>query len=69
MFKDQLKLHFIVVIFGFTAILGVLISIPALETVFFRSTIAFIGTVCMALVNLVDLRQARHGLHHGNLGI
>jgi drug/metabolite transporter (DMT)-like permease len=44
MFKDQLKLHFIVVIFGFTAILGVLISIPALETVFFRSTIAFIGT-------------------------
>lgn len=44
MFKDQLKLHFIVVIFGFTAILGVLISIPALETVFFRSLIAFIGT-------------------------
>lgn len=44
MLKDQLKLHFIVVIFGFTAILGILISIPALETVFFRSLIAFIGT-------------------------
>ncbi|QHT71277.1 DMT family transporter [Rhodocytophaga rosea] len=34
--KDYLQLHFIVLIWGFTAILGLLISIPAVELVFFR---------------------------------
>ena len=32
--KDYLLLHLIVLIWGFTAILGVLISLPALELVF-----------------------------------
>lgn len=41
--KDQLQLHFIVLIWGFTAILGVLISIPAVEIVFYRTLISFIA--------------------------
>jgi drug/metabolite transporter (DMT)-like permease len=38
--KDYLKLHFIVFIWGFTAILGKLIEIPSIELVFFRTGIA-----------------------------
>ena len=42
-FKDYLHLHFIVLIWGFTAILGLLISLPSLELVFYRTLIASIG--------------------------
>lgn len=38
--KDYLQLHFIVLIWGFTAILGLLISIPTVELVFFRTLLA-----------------------------
>jgi len=38
--KDYLHLHFIVLIWGFTAILGLLISIPAVELVFYRTLLA-----------------------------
>ncbi len=38
--KDYLKLHFIVLIWGFTAILGNLISLPPVELVFYRTLIA-----------------------------
>lgn len=38
--KDYAKLHFIVFIWGFTAILGKLISIPSIELVFYRTGIA-----------------------------
>lgn len=38
--SDYLKLHFIVLIWGFTAILGLLITIPAVEIVFYRTLIA-----------------------------
>lgn len=41
--KDYLLLHFIVLIWGFTAILGLLIEIPPVEVVFFRTLIAAIG--------------------------
>ena len=41
--KDYLHLHFIVVVWGFTAILGLLISIPAWEMVFYRTLIAFLA--------------------------
>lgn len=41
--KDYLTLHFIVLIWGFTAILGLLIDIPSVEVVFFRTFIASIG--------------------------
>lgn len=38
--KDYFLLHFLVLIFGFTAILGLLISLPALELVFYRTLLA-----------------------------
>lgn len=41
--KDYLKLHFVVLIWGFTAILGLLITIPSVELVFFRTLISMIG--------------------------
>jgi len=41
--NDYLKLHFIVFLWSFTAILGMLITIPSVEMVFYRATLAFIG--------------------------
>jgi drug/metabolite transporter (DMT)-like permease len=41
--KDFLELHFIIFLWGFTAILGKLISIPAVELVAIRTLIAFIS--------------------------
>ena len=42
-FKDFFTLHFVVLIFGFTAILGQLISIHTLGLVFFRTLLATAG--------------------------
>ncbi len=41
--KDYLQLHFIVLIWGFTAIIGLLITIPSVEIVFYRTLISFIA--------------------------
>ena len=41
--KDYATLHFIVLIWGFTAILGLLIHIPSVEVVFYRTLIAAVG--------------------------
>lgn len=41
--KDYFLLHFIVLIWGFTSILGLLISLPALELVFYRTLLAAVG--------------------------
>ncbi|MBX7124712.1 MAG: DMT family transporter [Cyclobacteriaceae bacterium] len=40
---DYLKLHFIVLLWGFTAILGKLVEIPAVEMVFYRTILAAAG--------------------------
>jgi drug/metabolite transporter (DMT)-like permease len=40
---DYFKLHFIVFLFGFTAILGKLISLPSVEMVFYRTLLATFG--------------------------
>lgn len=40
---DYLKLHFIVFLWGFSAILGKLVTIPAVEMVWFRSILAALG--------------------------
>ena len=47
--KDYLLLHFIVLIWGFTAILGLLISLPSLELVFYRTLIAT-GGVALVMI-------------------
>lgn len=41
--RDHAVLHFIVLIWGFTAILGKLITIPAVELVFYRTLIASVA--------------------------
>ncbi|GAA4015837.1 DMT family transporter [Hymenobacter fastidiosus] len=52
MLKDYLRLHFIVLLWGFTAILGKLISVPPVELVFWRTLLASAG-----LVVLLTLRR------------
>ncbi|NOT75871.1 MAG: DMT family transporter [Cyclobacteriaceae bacterium] len=47
--SDTIKLHSIVFLFGFTGILGKLVSIPAVEMVFFRSFLAAIGMAVLIL--------------------
>ncbi|MEM6736787.1 MAG: DMT family transporter [Bacteroidota bacterium] len=54
--KDYLLLHFIVLIWGFTAILGLLIEIPPVEVVFFRTFISAVGL-------LFILRIRKRNLH------
>lgn len=41
--SDYFKLHFLVFLWGFTAILGKLVTIPAVEMVFYRTLLAAIG--------------------------
>ncbi|QNH61540.1 DMT family transporter [Hymenobacter sediminicola] len=52
MLKDYLRLHFIVLLWGFTAILGKLISVPPVELVFWRTLLAAAG-----LLGLLALRR------------
>lgn len=44
---DYFRLHFIVFLFGFTAILGKLISIPSVEMVFYRTLLAASGMAAL----------------------
>ena len=43
--KHHLHLHFIVLIWGFTAVLGALISLEAISLVWFRMSIAAIAVL------------------------
>ncbi|HTH54441.1 MAG TPA: DMT family transporter [Cyclobacteriaceae bacterium] len=44
---DYFKLHLIVFLFGFTAILGKLVSIPSVEMVFYRTLLAAVGMAAL----------------------
>lgn len=51
--NDYFKLHFIVFLWGFSGILGKLISIPAYEMVFYRAIISAAGlAIVMRLMNV-----------------
>lgn len=50
-FKDYAKLHFIVLIWGFTGILGALISLPTMNLVVYRTALAALGLVLLMLWN------------------
>lgn len=54
--KDFLHLHFLVLIWGFTAILGVLITIPAVEIVLFRTLMASIALGLLLYARKMDFR-------------
>lgn len=47
--RDYLKLHFLVFLWGFTAILGKLITLPAVEMVFYRTLLAALGMAAIIL--------------------
>jgi len=46
---DYIKMHFLVFLWGFTAILGKLITIPAVEMVFLRTVVATMGIALVIL--------------------
>jgi drug/metabolite transporter (DMT)-like permease len=48
--KDYLRLHFLVLLWGFTAILGKLISLPPVELVFWRTFLATVGLAALLVI-------------------
>jgi drug/metabolite transporter (DMT)-like permease len=57
MLKDYLRLHFIVLLWGFTAILGKLISVPPVELVFWRTLLASAGLGMLLVLKRQSLRM------------
>ncbi len=47
--KDYVNLHILVFLWGFTAILGKLVTIPAVEMVFYRTLLAAVGMAALML--------------------
>jgi len=69
-FKHYAHLHFIVVLLGFTAILGALITIPASNLVWFRMFFAFLGIWLFLFWQKVPLRLSdREVVHLMGIGI
>ena len=58
MLKDYLRLHFIVLLWGFSAILGKLISVPPVELVFWRTLLAAVGLAVLLIVRRQPWRVA-----------
>lgn len=60
-FRDTAMLHLIVIIWGFTAILGAVIELPPVELVFFRTLIAAFGllVLCLFLKKNLILRAGK----------
>ena len=56
---DYVRLHFIVILFGFTGIIGKMITIPAVEMVFYRTLLAAAG---MGLFLLLTKQETRVSL-------
>ncbi|MEM8565269.1 MAG: DMT family transporter [Bacteroidota bacterium] len=68
--RDYLQLHFIVFLWGFTAILGLLISIPSVEIVFWRTLLASAGLGALLLLRKRDFKIGLvEGLKIGGTGV
>lgn len=57
--KDYIKLHFIVFLWGFTAVLGLLITLPPVEMVFYRTLLAAIGLYILLKMWKKPMRVSR----------
>ena len=53
--RDYIQLHFIIILWGFTAILGLLIHVPPLELVFYRTFLASLGLLIIILFRKLPL--------------
>jgi drug/metabolite transporter (DMT)-like permease len=60
--KDFLRLHLLVFLWGFTAILGALITIPSVEIVFYRTLLASAGLWLVLYIRKIGFRMPRHSL-------
>jgi len=60
--NDYIKLHFLVFLWGFTAILGKLISVPAMEMVMLRCALAAIGMYTLISFSKESLRVSKPDL-------
>ena len=54
--KDYISLQFLVFLWGFTAILGKLVSIPAVEMVFYRTLLSAVGMGVFLFFRRADFR-------------
>jgi drug/metabolite transporter (DMT)-like permease len=59
---DYFKLHFIVFLWGFSAILGKLVTVPAVELVFYRSIFAALGMAAVMGFTKGTFRVAQNDL-------
>ncbi|MCB1209996.1 MAG: DMT family transporter [Verrucomicrobiales bacterium] len=57
--RDYLQMHLVVIAWGFTAILGMLVQIPVLEVVVWRTGLAALGFCLVALSMRTRLRIVR----------
>ena len=59
--RDLIELHFLVLLWGFTAVLGLLIEMPSVEIVFYRTLISFVvmglGLLLAGRSLIVGLRE------------
>lgn len=60
--QDYLKLHFLVFLWGFTAILGKLITIPAVEMVFLRTLLAALGMGVLIVSGMSTFKASRRDI-------
>ncbi len=56
--KDYIKLHFIVFLWGFSAILGKLIAISAIEMIWYRALLSIIGVAAVIYVSRGTFRTS-----------
>lgn len=57
--RDYIQLHFIIILWGFTAILGLLIKVPPLELVFYRTFLASFGLLIIIRYRKLPLLVSR----------
>lgn len=62
--RDMLQLHLVVLAWGFTAILGKLITLPTVELTVWRTALAAAGLALIALFSGLSLRIPRRALLH-----
>ncbi|MFB9863729.1 DMT family transporter [Rufibacter immobilis] len=60
--KDYLELHFIILLWGFTAILGKFISIPAVELVLYRTILAAVALAVVIKFKKQSFRIGRRNI-------